>query len=112
MIVYERLAEAILKESGEGNYDLIIIGSRGRGNVKPLIMGSLSREVLCKSIIPVLIVHHNRDKGQNNNKGQPARVEKVKARAAERLPKEMVFNIGQFDCQSFNRFYRKRRALV
>ena len=38
------------------NIDMIIIGSRGRGSVKGTILGSVSKYVLDKSKIPVLIV--------------------------------------------------------
>ena len=38
------------------NLDMIIIGSRGRGSVKGVLLGSVSKHVLDKSKIPVLIV--------------------------------------------------------
>jgi len=38
------------------NYDLIIIGSRGRGTMKELFLGSVSNYVVHSSKIPVLIV--------------------------------------------------------
>jgi len=38
------------------NLDMIIIGSRGRGSVKGALLGSVSKYVLDKSKIPVLIV--------------------------------------------------------
>jgi len=38
------------------NIDMIIIGSRGRSSVKGTILGSVSKYVLDKSKIPVLIV--------------------------------------------------------
>ncbi len=38
------------------NLDMIIIGSRGRGSVKGVLLGSVSKYVLDKSRIPVLIV--------------------------------------------------------
>ena len=38
------------------NLDMVIIGSRGRGSVKGALLGSVSKYVLDKSKIPVLIV--------------------------------------------------------
>ena len=38
------------------NIDMVIIGSRGRGSVKGTLLGSVSKYVLDKSKIPVLIV--------------------------------------------------------
>jgi nucleotide-binding universal stress UspA family protein len=38
------------------NYDLIVIGSRGRGTMKELFLGSVSNYVVHSSKIPVLIV--------------------------------------------------------
>ena len=38
------------------NIDMVIIGSRGRGSVKGTLLGSVSKYVLDKSKVPVLIV--------------------------------------------------------
>ncbi len=38
------------------NIDMVIIGSRGRGSVKGALLGSVSKYVLDKSKVPVLIV--------------------------------------------------------
>ncbi len=48
-------AEEILKIANEEGVDLIIIGSRG-ARTKHLFMGSVSREVVNNSKIPVLVV--------------------------------------------------------
>ena len=38
------------------NIDMVIIGSRGRGSVKGALLGSVSKYILDKSDVPVLIV--------------------------------------------------------
>ena len=39
--------------------DAIVVGSRGRGSVRGLIMGSVSQGVLHHSYIPVVILPHH-----------------------------------------------------
>ena len=46
----------IVEVAEKKNFDLIVIGSRGRGSAKEIFLGSVSNYVLHKSKKPVLIV--------------------------------------------------------
>lgn len=55
-ITFGDIGKEIVKFADNLNYDIIIIGARGRGAVKEILLGSISNYVLHKSKIPVMIV--------------------------------------------------------
>jgi nucleotide-binding universal stress UspA family protein len=55
-IAYGNAANLIVETCKEGTYDLVVMGSRGRGGIKGLLLGSVSRSVANEAPIPVLII--------------------------------------------------------
>jgi nucleotide-binding universal stress UspA family protein len=49
------IAEEILKRVECGEHDLVVMGSRGLGRAGSLVLGSVSRAVLARSRVPVLV---------------------------------------------------------
>lgn len=57
-------AEAILKVAEVRKPDLILMGSRGLGNLKGLLLGSVSHRVLANAQVPVMVVKARKGEGQ------------------------------------------------
>ena len=55
-VAYGDTGKRVVKFADRGNYDLIVIGARGRSAAKEIFLGSTSNYVLHKSKKPVLIV--------------------------------------------------------
>jgi nucleotide-binding universal stress UspA family protein len=64
LAVRGRPASIIVERAKGESHDLIMMGSRGRGQVKSLLLGSVSHDVLQTSPVPVLIVHAHAPEGQ------------------------------------------------
>jgi nucleotide-binding universal stress UspA family protein len=54
-VVTGRPADAITRIAGEAEVDLIVTGSRGRGPIRSMLLGSVASEVAADAPVPVLV---------------------------------------------------------
>jgi nucleotide-binding universal stress UspA family protein len=66
-------ADAILRQAEAAGHDLIVMGSRGRGDAASILLGSVSRQVLHYSRVPVLVVHIPGDRARVTHNGHAHR---------------------------------------
>jgi len=57
ILTHEPIRSALMEQIAGGHYDLLVMGSRGRGAISSSLLGSVSHHALHHSPIPVLIVH-------------------------------------------------------
>jgi nucleotide-binding universal stress UspA family protein len=50
-------AHELLRAAREGDHDVIVMGSRGRGRVSAALLGSVSNRLLHAAPVPVIVVH-------------------------------------------------------
>jgi nucleotide-binding universal stress UspA family protein len=50
-------AREILRAAQEGDHDVIVMGSRGRGRMTAALLGSVSNRVMHDADVPVIVVH-------------------------------------------------------
>ena len=57
-------AREILRAARDGDHDVIVLGSRGRGRVSAALLGSVSNRVMHDADVPVIVIHPpSRDDG-------------------------------------------------
>src|SRR4051812_3478407 len=50
-------ARTILHAASDGDHDVIVMGSRGRGRVSTALLGSVSNRVMHDAEVPVIVIH-------------------------------------------------------
>lgn len=55
-LIYGEASTEIAKFANDKKFDLVVIGSRGRSELKELFLGSVSNAVVHRSQVPVLVI--------------------------------------------------------
>jgi nucleotide-binding universal stress UspA family protein len=71
ILTEDPIRDALIGQIKTGSYDLVVMGSRGRGALSASLLGSVSHYALNHSEVPVLIVRAEED-GQDPEQGVPA----------------------------------------
>ena len=67
------IREALMERLHQGHYDLLVMGSRGRGAVTASLLGSVSHYALNHAGVPVLIVHSTGERSDRGSEEQSDR---------------------------------------
>ena len=54
-------ARELLRLARDGDFDVIVMGSRGRGRVTAALLGSVSNRVMHDADVPVIVIHRPSD---------------------------------------------------
>jgi nucleotide-binding universal stress UspA family protein len=71
ILTEDPIREALICQIKSGKYDLLVMGSRGRGALSASLLGSVSHYALNHSEVPVLIVRADED-ADRSRAGAPA----------------------------------------
>jgi nucleotide-binding universal stress UspA family protein len=65
------IRDVLMEQIRSDKYDLVVMGSRGRGALTASFLGSVSHFALNHSHVPVLIIHAEEDREINAAEGEP-----------------------------------------
>jgi nucleotide-binding universal stress UspA family protein len=71
IVTHEPIRTALMHQIETGRYDLLVMGSRGRGALSASVLGSVSHYALNHSPIPVLIVHEDTERRPSDPERSP-----------------------------------------
>ena len=54
-------ARELLRIAGDGDFDVIVMGSRGRGRMTAALLGSVSNRMMHDADVPVIVIHRPQD---------------------------------------------------